>query len=235
MKKLKIALLAAVATLPLFQSCNDDAEEIYRAYVTVNATIADDYSFTLDNGETLYPGKKSVTYSTTDADGNSKDGKRALIIFGFQDKAQTGYDRSITLYDIGDILTKGVDTAQGTPDAEEKFGTEWIKAQWISLGDKWLDIGYRIDPEDTRKGHRISLVNNTGAEAPADMPQDYTYLEFRHKAESTTGGRNLYVQGIVSYKLEDLHPAVTGKKGLYIAVINPEGTTTYKKVDYQPK
>lgn len=236
MKKIKLALLAVAAALPLLQSCNDDYNPIYSAYVTVNTTGTADYFFTMDNGKTLYPAQKKFPFNPTDADGNSKNGKRAFIIFDYLNKSQVaGYDHSIVLYDAGDILSKNVETAESTADADERFGNKLILVKDRGLNDKWLSIIYDFPYSPNTSYHRISLVNNLQAELPTDMPQDYTYLEFRHKEESSNESKNSYMSNIVSYDLGDLHPAVTGKKGLYIAIINSEGEPTYEKIDYSAK
>lgn len=234
MKKFKLALLTAAAVLPMLQSCNDSPDPVYQAYVTVNTTDANDYYFTLDDGKTLYPEQKMFPYNPVDADGNSKNGKRAVIIFDFLNKTvATGYDHSIVLYEVGDVLTTSVETAGNTAEADEKFGNRAIKIRASGLNDKWLTLNYAYPYDADANYHRISLVNNLQAPLPDDMPKDYTYLEFRHNEENSSPSKNLYLANLIAFDLGALHPAVTRKKGLYIAVIHADDAPTYVKVDYK--
>ncbi|MEG2370843.1 MAG: NigD-like C-terminal domain-containing protein [Alistipes sp.] len=227
MRKFQFIGLALLAIVPLLQSCND-ADGDYpslAALTTVQVPAGtSDYYFHLDNNKTVYPGDKSRigAYDTTD-----KDGKRAIVYYSLLDQKKEGFDYNATMYDIVDVLTKKVEVAT-TAEEVKPFGNDRIniKQVWISGG--WLNILYVLETSGL-KSHKISLIENKTATAPAGMPADYTYLEFRQFADGDNVGR-LY-SNYVCYKLDAYDPAVTGKKGFYIRVNGLGGNVSYLTVD----
>lgn len=231
--RLLIPLLIFVAAI-LFTGCNKEESDYpsYFSFATLEVPAAspNDYFFTFDSGKTAYPSDKSrVRYLSS-----GKDGNRTVIYFNFVAQSETDFDSHIALYEVMDIQSKKVETAVDNVDiiilGEDPIGIEEAR---ISGG--WLDIYYYYPTDGTGTGkHRLSLVDNKTAMPPADMPEGYTYLEFRQNAAGDTCGHGV-VKNYISFRLGDLNPEVSGSKGIYLRVANPGSETTYLKLEPQNK
>lgn len=230
MKKLRYILPVLLAAV-LLSACDLDDNNDYPTHmalttVHVSAETPSEYYFTLDNNKTIYPSDQSRigAYDTKD-----KEGKRAIVYFSMLEQPITGYDYSVAIYDIDDVLTKAIETAE-TEEQLTPFGNDRIAVESIWISGNWLNIYYCIPTNGSGSTkHRISMVDNKLATPPADMPTGYTYLEFRHHADGDTQGQ--LAQDYVSFKLDDYAPAVSGSKGLYIKVTPLTGPATYIKVE----
>lgn len=230
MRKIKLIMFVALAAIPFLQSCNDSKNDFAttRAMSTISIS-GDDYFFTLDNDDKVFPGDKSYVsgYSLKDKDGNSKDGKRAIIDFTPMEQLIDGYKYNAKMFRIYDILTKPIDIAT-TEEELTPFGNSPMEIEDAWSGNGWLNILFSISAGGN-KSHRISLVDNKTVTQPSDTPTGYKYLEFRHNNDNDMG----YEQwGYVSYKLQDeYNPVVdTNIKGFYIKIINFNGNVEYIKI-----
>ncbi len=238
MNRLLKFLMLSMAAAPLLVSCSMDADAPgdyadyprYYAYVTVNVD-GRSYYFTGDDGKTYYPGdvKRIDMYETTDEYGDSKDGRRAFIRFNMMYEPQSGYDYNVILYYVEDILSKTVEVA-ATEDEVEAAGDDRLRIEEAAFQGDWLDIIFEIETTPYSM-HKMTLLDNRTIDAPAGMPADYQYLEFRQEAEDMTGGN--INKGIASYKLGAYHPAATGMKGFYVRINNLDGNVEYVTIPYK--
>lgn len=221
-------LLVALAALPFLASCsmdgNADVPRNY-AYVVVNEEVSS-YYFTGDDDEIYYPAHVRGGYDAKD-----KDGKRAVIYFNIEREVEDGYD--VAIYEVYDILSKEVEVAD-TEEKVEQAGDDRLMIWDAAIQGDWLDIAFRIESAQGAT-HKLTLLDNRTLEStPPDMPEGYQYLEFRQKAENLHYGS--LNRGSVSFRLSDeYHPAVTGKKGLYIRIVNMNGNVEYYTVNYRAR
>lgn len=209
MKKSKLVLLAAVAALPLLQSCNDDAQSIAYIWASVQPLTNSDYYFKLDNGQTAYPGDKSRigNYEAT-------EGQRAILYYQKQDRIAEGYHYNFKLFAIDNILTKAPKTIDSQEELEA-VGDDQIDILSLRISGGYLDIHFKIGVTSESK-HELNLIVNHAIPATTTDADGYTMVEFRHKAHGATSA--YYSEDLVSFRLGDLDPAVTGSKGLCIRV-----------------
>lgn len=218
----------------LLTTCDKD-ETVYPtlvsyATIVVPATSRLNYHFILDDGAKAYADNKS----RLDYDSSGKNGKRVVIYYNLLPQAPAGYDCSLSLFDVGDILSKEVEVAKSQQDLV-CMGYDPIGIEKARISGGWLDIQYYYPAEYIGKEqHRLSLVDNQTVRPPADMPPGYTYLEFRQNAGGDPSGQKLY-KNFISYRLGSYDPAVTGSKGIYLRVAAPYGQTTYLLLEYAEK
>ena len=109
MKKFKLFLLAAVAVLPVLQSCNDSdvegADSMALVTILNPGGLSGTFYFKADNGQTLYPSQFAVPTGGY----NPEDGQRAFIYYSLLEEKSQQYDYNIKLYGISEILTKDVE------------------------------------------------------------------------------------------------------------------------------
>lgn len=231
----------AVASL-LLTACSDDESDYpqYGAYVTVAVPTpaptayadAPAYYFLSDEGDKIAAGDVSRIrkYETQNEEGVSKDGNRAFIYFNYINQPLPGFKYNVALYQIVDILSKDVEIAT-TSEQVTAAGDDAMSMEEAEIRGEWLDITFSLFTTKIAK-HKMSLLDNQTATAPADMPADYQYLEFRQNADGINGSYR--ANGYVSYKLgDDYHPAKTGKKGLYIRVNTIGDAVKYYKIEYK--
>ena len=89
MKKFKLFLLAAVAVLPVLQSCNDSdvegADSMALVTILNPGGLSGTFYFKADNGQTLYPSQFAVPTGGY----NPEDGQRAFIYYSLlEEKSQ---------------------------------------------------------------------------------------------------------------------------------------------------
>lgn len=234
MKNLQLFLLATLAAaLPLLQSCNDSASEgaDSATLVTIDnpLEIAYGYYFRADNGKTYYPSQLSESL----ANYNPKDGQRAVIYYSQIDERRQGYDYSIKLYAVAELLTDQV--KECGPD--EEYGDEPIVPVQLSGGTGYdclisggyLTLSFKILAQGSET-HEIDLIANTAAQ-DADDP-DYTSLELRHKSGITNTTGSVHTTA-ASFKLGEYDPAVTGKTGIKLRFKNFDESIAYIKIDYR--
>lgn len=229
-----IRLLFLFAAALFFSGCDKEESDYpyYFSFATIEvpAESPNDYFFTLDSGLTAFPVDKSrVNYLSS-----GKDGGRAVIYFNFVAQPDTGFDSHIALYEVMDIQSKEVETAVDNVDIII-LGDDPIGVEEARISGGWLDIYYYYPSDGTGTSkHRLSLVDNKTAMPPTDMPEGYTYLEFRQNAGGDTYGHGI-IKNYISFRLGDWDPAVSGSKGIYLRVANPGSATTYLQIEPQQK
>lgn len=212
MKKFNLLLLAFLALAGVtFQSCEnyDDGYSIgdfATDWATVNVEGAHVYDFMGDSWGKLWP-------AATDYPGYSPiDGQRVVIYFNpLYDNYPEGYDCSVKLMGIREILTKQIEEL--TADNEEELGNDPVS---IYEGNMWIGGGYLNvvfnQSLPVKLKHLVSLVKNTTVTPPDD---GYIHLEYRYNTFDDTTDYVRY--GAVSFNLNSLDIA-PGTKGIKVKI-----------------
>ena len=226
MKKFKLFLLAAVAVLPVLQSCNDSdvegADSMALVTILNPGGLSGTFYFKADNGQTLYPSQFAVPTGGY----NPEDGQRAFIYYSLLEEKSQQYDYNIKLYGISEILTKDVEEMNDSNEAE--FGDEPIELDClISAG--YFTCSFQIKVTGSEK-HKISLVRSASADDTEDP--NYPLLELRHKPDDMGSDTPVARSSMASFKLNSYDPAVTQKKGLKIRYKDFDGNLRTAQIDY---
>lgn len=240
MKNFKVTafILAIITAMPILQSCLDDDDSSSDSLVisTINKISPDskDIYFTLDNGETMFPGDTRGIGSN-----DYEEGQRAFVVFNQLDQPVDGYDYNIQVKRIKEILTKDIITLGEGENTEEIVGDDKINTtyMWITQDHKYLTIEFQYygTHVDENK-HLLNLViNNKEAEPTADAADDavdnnYIDLEFRHNSEGDSPDH--LGEGYVSFKLDKIKEQLEGKKGVRIRVNSIYAGEKYYKVEF---
>ncbi len=212
MKKFKLFLLAAVAVLPVLQSCNDSdvegADSMALVTILNPGGLSGTFYFKADNGQTLYPSQFAVPTGGY----NPEDGQRAFIYYSLLEEKSQQYDYNIKLYGISEILTKDVEEMNDSNEAE--FGDEPIELVKLSGEDKFdclISAGYFTCSFQ---------IKVTGSE------------KLRHKPDDMGSDTPVARSSMASFKLNSYDPAVTQKKGLKIRYKDFDGNLRTALIDY---
>lgn len=206
MKNLKRLIFSLLIVFPFLQSCNKDDMPKSLAMVTVKVINEGEYYFVSNRGNTLYPGDKSEIGPYP-----AEDGQRAFIYFEELPEPASGYDYNIKLYAIEDILTKPV--IPMTDETRDSIGDDPATVSQASITGGYLNLEIYV-PSGYRTCMLNLVENRTGEQPPFDPDPDYTYLEFRVRADGAFFGPPS--RAYVSFKLNEYDPALTGKKGIII-------------------
>ncbi len=213
----------------------EKGENDYPSYISFTTVGVpenpDHYFFILDDGTTVYPGdKERIMYNA-----NGKNGNRAVIYYKFLAQPVMGFDRNIALYDVVDLTSKDISTADNTSTLLT-LGDAPVGVEEARISGGWLDVCcyYPTHNMASSSDYKISIVDNQTVPPPADMPEGYTYLELRLKTNDTAPALNIR-KSCISYRLGPYGPESTGGKGLYLRVVPPDGDTTYLQLDYDRK
>jgi hypothetical protein len=192
MKKLNFIGLLIVFAFVACDKDNDAPRYISVGSIEKTGNASTDFIVNLDNGKVLTP------IQIFD-NNNVADGDRVTVDYDIIEKKGTN-DYDVNIYDIDDILTKGV--LQLTEQNKDSIGNDPIHACdddiWIS--DKHLNIVF--DYFGYSKTHFINLVRPIGDTHNND---GRLILEFKHNANADYPSRLL--RGIVSFELENLREA----------------------------
>lgn len=216
MKKLNGFLWGLLAMVGVtFQSCDDDEGysigDIAVDWVTVNTQGAHVFEFMGDTWGRLWPAATNYpNYSPV-------DGQRAIIEFNpLYDNYPEGYDCSIKLTRVREILTKQVEEL--TTENEAEYGNDPVS---IFEGNMWIS-GQHLNvifnqnlPKEVK--HRVSLVRNTTITPPED---GYIHLEYRYNTYDDTTDYRVY--GAVSFSLRSLD-ITTETKGIKVKINSVNG------------
>lgn len=233
MKKFSILswIIILVTLIPALQSCLDTddndllvtcPEGTQLALGTVIVPDADSprkFHFALDKGFTVFPGDTTTlnNYKVT-------DGQRAFI--GYLPKAEPveGYDMNAIIYSVENILTK--DIIPLTEETADSIGNDGINLTASLINKDYLTLEYQyLGSMNANKKHMLNLVENQTDDK--DREEGYVCLEFRHNAFDDTPLSP--INGIVSFKLENIREQMKDKKGLKIRVPTVyDGVQDYK-------
>ncbi|EJX07170.1 hypothetical protein EVA_04714 [gut metagenome] len=197
----------------------------------------------MDDGKKMHPDNAEEWHHQSFA-----DGQRAFVIFDELDKPVNGYDYTIRIRQIKEVLTKEIITLGEGEYTEEKIGDDKINTTylWISQDRKYLTIEFQYYYRaDEKEKHFLNLViPSSSAAHPTDgKTDDYLRLEFRHNDENNKSNDDkqtdtldnatyLLSEGYVSFKLNKIKEQMEAKKGLQIRVNTLyNGIQTYK-VDF---
>ncbi len=211
MKRIKLlTLLLAVLMASVLHSClDDDNDGGYISVATVKVISGQDYYFNLDNGKKMYPSDTTSihNYKVT-------DGQRAFIWYDLLDETPSGYDYSVKLQGISDILTK--DIIPLTEETADSIGDDRISiySNEIWVAGNYLTLRfYLAGSYSPSEPHMLNLVRNETVTHEGD---GYIYLELRHNAYDDPKDRILH--GYVSFKLDEIAEELETAKGLKIRV-----------------
>lgn len=223
--------------LAAFITACDKGESDYPSYISfatveISTRPSQNYFFVLDDGTTVYPSDTNrIMYNA-----NGKNGNRAVIYYNFLTQPASGYDHNIALYDVVDITSKDIATADSA-GALLTLGDAPVGIDEARISGDWLDVCcyyYSTQNTTSASDYKISLVDNRTVMPPADMPEGYTYLELRLKTNDTASGLGVR-RSCISYRLGSYDPALTGSRGIYLKVLPPSGEPTYLQLDYERK
>lgn len=211
-------LLAALMGVFFLQSCDDsDSEPTYASLVTAVVPEGGKVSFKTDNKKTLHVGESNLGAL------DIKDGDRAIIRFSYLKETVEGYNYNIKLRGLSAILTK--DIKDLTEDNKDEIGNDklLLLKDNSSLVEGYFNAQIRFPLGE--ESAKVNLVVNKIT--PVDDDQ-YTVLELRLNNNGVTTSNN-YGGGVVCFKLGDLDPVNTGKKGIKIRVntINEDEVQEY--------
>ncbi len=215
---LKLFAIGAILLPIAIQSCNKTDQPSMYALVTLvqESAISNNYIAKTDDGKKIFFSDKSRVGSYKPA-----NGQRAFIYFTILDEKITGYDYNASLYNVEEIQTKNpvilVDQAKDT------LGTNGVGIKSAIIGGGYLTIQMAFEHNEGNF-HYFNLVDN---QLPTVIPQNnegagFTKLEFRHKKKTESEFGNLFV-GIVSFRLGDYDPAISGSEGISLRYKNLEG------------
>lgn len=221
MKKFSLFLIAAL-TITFFVSCEDSDGDYYTGatLITVVPMENNNYYFQLDNGETIYPSINLVSNYEL-----SQNAQRAIIYYRTLDIPIEGYNHSIKLFGIENILTKDMIKID-TEDELDKIGDDPININKIWIGGGYLNIFFEFPSNLTSTKHYINVIKNAIETKEANLDK-YITLEFRHNAYEDTQG--YMYQGAAAFKINDLIEDTC--QGIYLRVKNTTGNITYHKIE----
>ncbi|MDR1406525.1 MAG: NigD-like protein [Tannerella sp.] len=218
MKLLKSALCIVLAGL-LLNACNDDGvysmNDAWYSIATVNPLGDGAYSFTLDDGTTLWPAATDAPWY------DAQQKQRVIVVYTILSDRFQGYDHAVKVLDIRNVLTKDV-----AKDLDEKndgeYGRDPVKILNMWIGDGYLNVEFGFRNGGMGVVHYVNLVKMDNADTP------YSY-EFRHNAY---GDNTLYAQkGMVAFDLSDIRE--TEEIELTVKINTFEGELE-KKITFKP-
>lgn len=233
MKKFSILawIIILVTLIPVLQSCLDTDDDNYLVtcpegtqlalgtVIVPDANSPREFYFALDKGITVFPGD-----TTTFNNYKVKDGQRAFI--GYLPKMEPieGYDINAIIYSVEDILTKNIIPL--TEETADSIGNDGINLTAYLINKDYLTLEYQyLGSMNANKKHMLNLVVNQTDNK--DREEGYICLEFRHNAFDDTPLSP--VNGIVSFKLNNIREEMKDKKGLKIRVPTVyDGVQDYK-------
>ena len=223
MKKMKFFMLTLGVALTafLFSSCDNDDDgyslgDVWGALVTVKPEgTGGAYSFVLDGGTTLWPAANHVSWY------KPQENQRAIVYYTVLSEQFQGYDYSVLVRRIENILTKYPAENLGGEKNDEKYGTDPVKILDMWVGDGYLNVRFGFN-YGGRAVHFINLVEVENAENP------YTF-EFRHNAYDDTNASGR--RGLVAFNLSSLD--VKEEVEITIKVNTFEGDKEYT-IKYDP-
>ena len=231
-KKVFTLLFFTIAILlPAIYSCQeDDAPQDSLVISTINNLAEEnEFYFTLDNGETMFPGE------ITAASKRYEDGQRAFVMCNKLEEKADGYDYNVRVKQIQEIPTKDIITIGDGENTEENVGNDPINItyMWITYDRKYLTIEYQYyGTQNLDRQHSLNLAINPIEPEPrsGEDADEYIHLEFRHNNEGDQSDQ--LEEGYVSFKLDNIKKQMGGKKGLHIRTNTIYENTKAYEVDF---
>ena len=215
--RLFFVMLAAIAGMWTFQSCdNDDDSYSLGAFaveiMTAQPISEDSYYFIRDNGETLWP------LANSDYRFSPQYRQRAQVNYTLLSDSIPGFSHGIKVNWIENILTKSIARYEGAAN-DSIYGTDPVQIEAMGIGGGYLNVCFGANYGNRGVAHYINLV-------PVAEQDSLPYvLEFRHNAYNDDA---LYsARGLVAFDLASL-PDTGGKDvELTIRVHTFEGEKEY--------
>lgn len=196
MKKPLYFLLFSLVLFGLVSCENDNDGDYYTGIALVSIIPTENgYYFRQDNGESIYPSVNFVSgYELPQKD------QRAFIYYSLLETEQPGYDYSIKLFGIENILTKEILIVDSQEELE-KIGNDPINITKAWMGDGYINIWFQFPFTSGSEPHYINLIQNKLVTSTSDN-EDGIILEFRHNAYGDTN--NIIHEGLAAFKVKDL-------------------------------
>lgn len=214
--------LGVVLTAFLFSSCDKDDDgyslgDVWGALVTVKPEgTGGAYSFVLDSGTTLWPAANHVSWY------KPQKNQRAIVYYTILSEQFQGYDYSVLVRGIQDVLTKYPAENLGGEKNDEKYGTDPVKILDMWTGDGYLNVRFAFKYGGKEK-HFVNLLHR------AEVSSTPYYFEFRHNAYDDPPMSEQ--RGLVAFNLSELD--VKEEVTLTIKVNTFEGSKEYS-IKYDP-
>lgn len=209
-----------------FTSCNDDKYSIDQYWVsltTVNKIGNNTYDFTLDNGQRLWIAAPAGLSIKPKYD-------RAIINYTLLSDQFEGYDHTIRLNAIYDVLTKDVIYIAPDNKAEQdSIGHDPISVRSMWEGGGYLNISFGYNTSGTIS-HMLNLVSDESDKA---VNKETVKLAFRHNKMADP---ELYpANGYISFSLAPYRDTKREKITLEISWKDYNGVTKTKTIEYKYK
>ena len=233
-----LSLMLLLLMIPAFQSCNwnndydDDIINYIPALATVHTLEDNNFYFKLEQlNKTFYP----INISSYKA----VDGQRVWVYYDLLNDTTAGYDKTINVRKIQEILTKNI--IQLTEENKDSIGDDLMIPLSASITGDYINISCDLPVSPTLT--LVNLVNNTintNHSEDVNYPNDnekenYTILEF-HCNKNSQNTNLGYTSALISFYLGDYAPSKTGKKGLIIRFNDKNiGNNVYDNVENDGK
>lgn len=175
LKNIKYLFLVSILSLSILSSCHDDeysTDNFTANLATVNIIGNDStsYYFTLDDGTILFPSVNPFT--------NYKFGgkQRVFLNYTILSDSVPGYDHSIRVNNINNILTKDIVFSENSENSLLDSDPTKIVSIWA--GDNYLNFRFKFMLGGENIQHSINLISSQ------TIDSDTIYLVFKHDAHS---------------------------------------------------
>jgi hypothetical protein len=209
MKKYSLFTIVAIVISFTNLSCDDSGSGNYLFDIaTVEVQDNGTFALVLDNGIRLWPEVSDVRYA-------GKNRQRVFVNYTILSEKHNGYNYSIKINDIWDILTKKpIDLTTQNADS---IGNDPVRVNSIWIGSDFLNVDFLFNYGGVRP-HAINLVKNTLITPPDDGK---IHLEFRHNSYQSPSTQ-LY-EGFVCFDLKSLRVNAADSVQLSIKVKDWDG------------
>lgn len=193
-------LLCLLVVIPMLLACQDDHDDVdYRNHYIAMGTVLNpdtitNFSLLLDDTTMIKVDQSAVAYY------RPFPGQRIIADFAvLSEYSDTTFDYSVKLYDVYEVLTKGIFNI--TEITRDSIGNDPVTIKDMWLGGGYLNVEFYY--MGYNKTHYLNLVS--------DSSKTYTdgkiHLEFRHNDNDDYPQYNKW--GIVSFKLNSLESDTT--------------------------
>lgn len=195
-KRIIPAVLVLMTMVMMFQSCDNDNDEVWyypsypNALVTIKPIEGGAFYMQLDDKTTLFPTNvKKSPYKDKEV--------RALTRYSVVEKENDDYTYSVLVHWIDSILTKP--SVQFIDEqSSEKYGEDPVEIvnDWVTVAeDGYLTLRFRTRWGGSNVAHFVNLLTGVNPDNPYEV-------EFRHNAYGDVSGA--LGDALVAFRLNDL-------------------------------
>ena len=207
--------LLAFATV----SCNmDDDTEYYRyALGVIEGSSSSSFLIKTDGGHKF----KALEYPSTF---KIEDGKRVLLRYTVvEEMKDAGYDYSVKIASIRDVLTKDIKVADA--ELRDTLSNDPVTITWLSIGNSFLNVEFSFFGNDTV--HYFDLIYDEEKQ----NKEGFITLNFHH-ASNDDLRYNKY-QGIVRFPLSSIEVEDKDSLMIYFTSRNEDNSTFTTELKYK--